>query len=175
MEILIPAERIQARVGELARHIAADYRDRPVTIVGVLTGSLIFLADLVRQLDLPLRIGLLQASSYRGTTTTAGQLKINRELRPDLAGRDVLILDDILDTGQTLHHLLQHLHALGAASVHSAVLLRKQGRQQFDVPVDYVGFDIPDHFVVGYGLDFNDEYRQLPYIAVLPPERYAAS
>jgi hypoxanthine phosphoribosyltransferase len=169
MDILISAERLQERVGELAGQIAADYRERrPVTIVGVLTGSLMFLADLVRRLDLPLRIGLIQASSYRGATTTPGELHIQPELQPEVRGRHVLLLDDILDTGQTLVHLTRHLHTLGAASVRVAVLLRKQGRQIMPLEPDYCGFDIPNAFVVGYGLDFNDEYRHLPYVAVLP-------
>lgn len=167
MQILIPAERIQQRVGELGRQIAADYQGRPVTIVGVLTGSLIFLADLIRRLDLPLRVGLIQASSYRGATTTPGELRIQPELTPDVSGRHVLLLDDILDTGQTLGRLVGHLHDLGAASVRVAVLLRKRGRQQVPLEPDYCGFDIPDAFVVGYGLDYNDEYRHLPYVAVL--------
>jgi hypoxanthine phosphoribosyltransferase len=168
MQILIPAERIQQRVAELARQIADDYHGRPVTIVGVLTGSLIFLADLIRHLDLSLRVGLIQASSYRGAVTSPGELHVQPELTPDVNGRHVLLLDDILDTGQTLGHLVRHLHGLGAASVRVAVLLRKQGRQQVPLEPDYCGFDIPDAFVVGYGLDFNDEYRHLPYIAVLP-------
>ena len=168
MEILISAERIQQRVAELAQQIAADYQGRPVTIVGVLTGCLMFLADLVRRLDLPLRIDLIQASSYRGPTTTAGELRIQPELVPDVSGRHVLLLDDILDTGQTLAYLVKHLQILGATSVKTAVLLRKTDRQQLPVEPDYCGFDIPDQFVVGYGLDFNDEYRHLPHIAVLP-------
>jgi hypoxanthine phosphoribosyltransferase len=168
MEILIPAEQIQQRVAEMALRIARDYHDRPVTIVGVLTGCLMFLADLVRHLDLPLRIGLIQASSYRGETTTPGELHVHPELLPDLRGRHVLLLDDILDTGQTLAHLVERLHGLAPASVGVAVLLRKRGRQQVPIEPDYCGFDIPDAFVVGYGLDYNDEYRHLPYIAVLP-------
>jgi hypoxanthine phosphoribosyltransferase len=168
VEILITAERIQKRVDEMARQIARDYQDRPVTIVGVLTGCLMFLADLVRRLDLPLRIGLIQASSYRGAVTSAGQLHVQPELMPDFTGRHVLLIDDILDTGQTLRYLVDHLHTLDLASVRVAVLLRKQGRQKVPIEPDYCGFDIPDAFVVGYGLDFNDEYRQLPYIAVLP-------
>jgi hypoxanthine phosphoribosyltransferase len=170
MDILISAERIQQRVGELARQIAADYHGRPVTIVGVLTGCLMFLADLVRHLDLALRIDLIQASSYRGAVTTPGALRIQPELVPDVSGRHVLLLDDILDTGQTLAYLVKHLESLGAASVKVAVLLRKTGRQQVPVQPDYCGFDIPDAFVVGYGLDFNDEYRHLPHIAVLPTQ-----
>lgn len=167
MKILLSAEDIQRRVADLARQIAEDYRGQSVTIVGVLTGCLMFLADLVRHLDLPLRIGLLQASSYRGATTMPGALRIQLELLPDLRGRHVLLLDDILDTGQTLAYLRQHLQTLGVASLRIAVLLRKQGRQQVPVDVDYRGFDIPDAFVVGYGLDYNDEYRNLPYIAML--------
>src|SRR5262249_30657668 len=130
MDVLIPAERIQERVEELARQIAADYQGRPLTIVGVLTGSLMFLADLVRRLDLQLRIAFVEASSYRGATTTAGRLRVQPELLPDLRGRHVLLLDDILDTGQTLRQLTEHLQSLGVASLRIAVLLRKGGRQQ---------------------------------------------
>ena len=168
MQVLIPAERIQQRVAEMAREIARDFHDKPVTIVGVLTGCLMFLADLVRHLDLRLRIGLIQASSYRGPVTTPGELHIQPELLPDVRGRHVLLLDDILDTGQTLTHLVKHLRSLEAASVHVGVLLRKRERQQVALEPDYCGFDIPDVFVVGYGLDFNDEYRHLPYVGVLP-------
>jgi hypoxanthine phosphoribosyltransferase len=169
MEVLIPAERIQQRVAELARQIAADYQQRqPVTIIGVLTGSLMFLADLVRHLDLPLRLGFIQASSYRGATTSAGQLRVTPELLPDVRGRHVLLLDDILDTGQTLHHLVNHLNSLDVASVRTAVLLRKHGRQSVAFEPDYCGFDIPNAFVIGYGLDYNDEYRHLPFVGVLP-------
>jgi hypoxanthine phosphoribosyltransferase len=173
LPILLTTNQIQTRLSELAEQLRHEYHGRPLTIVGVLTGSLMFLADLVRRLDLPLRIGLIQATSYRGAATTPGRLHINPELQPDLRGRHVLLLDDILDTGQTLSHLVRHLRGLGAASVKIAVLLRKQGRQVHEVAVDYIGFDIPDEFVVGYGLDYNDEYRQLPYIAVLPREVYA--
>jgi hypoxanthine phosphoribosyltransferase len=167
MDILIPADHIQKRVAELARQIADDYRDKPVTIVGVLTGCLMFLADLVRHLDLPLRIGLIQASSYRGATTTPGQLHVQPELVPDVRDRHVLLLDDILDTGQTLRYVVDHLNGLGVQSLKVAVLLRKRGRQKVPLEPDYCCFDIPDAFVVGYGLDYNDEYRNLPYVAVL--------
>jgi hypoxanthine phosphoribosyltransferase len=171
MQILLPADKIQQRVSELARQIAADYRGQPVTIVGVLTGSLMFLADLVRQLDLHLRIDFIQATSYRGATTTAGELHIHPGLAPDVRGRHVLLLDDILDTGHTLVRVRSHLNGLGAESLRIAVLLRKRGRQEVPVEPDYCGFEIPNHFVVGYGLDYNDEYRHLPYIGVLPEEQ----
>jgi hypoxanthine phosphoribosyltransferase len=167
MEMLISAERIQERVLGLAREIAADYRGTPLTIVGVLTGSLIFLADLVRRLDLPLRIAFIQTSSYRGAATEPGRLRVQPDLLPDLRGRHVLLLDDILDTGQTLGHLTEHLRGLGIASLRVAVLLRKRGRQQVPLEINYCGFDIPNQFVVGYGLDYDDEYRHLPYVAVL--------
>jgi hypoxanthine phosphoribosyltransferase len=170
MRVLITAERIQERVGELARIIGPGYRDRPLTIVGVLTGSVMFLADLVRRLDIPLRIGLIQASSYRGPTTTPGPLYLGADRLADVRDRHVLLLDDILDTGQTLKTLVHHLHEQGALSVKVCVLLRKQGRQIHPVAVDFVGFDIPDEFVVGYGLDYNDEYRHLPHVAVLPKD-----
>jgi hypoxanthine phosphoribosyltransferase len=174
MKTLLAAEQIQERVAQLAEQIARDYHGRPMTIVGVLTGCLMFLADLVRHLDLSLRIGLIQASSYRGAATAPGALHIQPELLPDLRGRHVLLLDDILDTGQTLAHLHRHLGGLEAVSLRTAVLLRKRGRQRVPFEPDYCGFDIPDAFVVGYGLDYNDEYRHLPYIAVLPEAGGAA-
>jgi hypoxanthine phosphoribosyltransferase len=168
MRVLISAEQIEQRVNELAREIAAAYQPHePVTIVGVLTGCLVFLADLIRRLDLPLRITLIQASSYRGATTTPGELKILPEMLPDLKGRHVLLLDDILDTGQTISKLADKLRELGPHSVRVAVLLRKLGRQQVPFEPDFCGFQIPDEFVIGYGLDFNDEYRHLPFIGVL--------
>jgi hypoxanthine phosphoribosyltransferase len=168
MKVLISAESIHQRVGELGQQIAADYHGKELTIVGVLTGSLIFLADLVRTLQLPVRIGLIQASSYRGQTTTSGELRISPELSPDIGGRHVLLLDDILDTGQTLNRLVQHFSAYEPASLKVAVLVRKIGRQTVPFEPDYCGFPIPDVFVVGYGLDYNDEYRHLPFIAELP-------
>jgi hypoxanthine phosphoribosyltransferase len=171
VQVLIGADRIRERVAELARQIAADFAGRPVTVVGVLTGSLIFLADLVRGLDMPVKIGLIQASSYRGPSTTPGPLRVQPELVPDVRGRDVLLIDDILDTGRTLSHLVRHLRSLEVASLRIAVLLRKQGRQELPVNPDYCGFEIPNAFVVGYGLDFNDEFRHLPYLAILPEGR----
>lgn len=168
MEILIAAEAIDRRVRELAEQISGDYRGQPLTIIGVLTGSLMFVADLVRHLDIPVRIGFIQASSYRGATTTPGKLHVSPELIPDVRDRDILLMDDILDTGQTLAYLVRHIKGLGAASLRVAVLLRKQGRQKVTLEPDYCGFEIPDAFVIGYGLDYNDEHRQLPYVAVLP-------
>jgi hypoxanthine phosphoribosyltransferase len=168
MDVLIPAERIHARVGELAAEIARAYDGKPVTVVGILTGCLIFTADLIRRIDLPLRVAFVTASSYRGETTVSGKLEIRDELLPDIAGRHILLLDDILDTGKTLTRVVAHLIDRGAASVKVGVLLRKIGRQEVPFEPDFVGFTIPDKFVIGYGLDFNDEYRHLPFIGVLP-------
>jgi hypoxanthine phosphoribosyltransferase len=168
MEILIAEDQIRARVAELGRRIEADYHGKSLTIVAVLTGSLVFLADLIRVVRLPHRIGLIQASSYRGTATTPGTLVLNETLAPDVAGRDVLLLDDILDTGRTLAALVAHLQDRHARTVRTAVLLRKRGRQEVPFEPDYCGFEIPNRFVVGYGLDFDDDYRHLPYVGALP-------
>ncbi len=151
VEPLINESQIRDRLHILGRQIENDYRDKPLTIVAVLTGSLIALADLVRQIRIPLRIALVQASSYRGATTSATTLVLNEAFAPDVAGRDVLLLDDILDTGQTLSALVAHLKDRGSASVRTAVLLRKVGRQIVPIEPDYCGFTIPDAFVVGYG------------------------
>src|SRR5436190_1907881 len=151
MHVLIAEDRIRQRVDELAAEVAAAYAGQPLTIVGVLTGCLVFLADLIRRLDLPLRITLIQASSYRGATTTAGELRIAPEMLPDLKGRHVLLLDDILDTGQTISKLADKLRELNPRTFRVAVLLRKLGRQQVPFEPDFCGFEIPDAFVIGYG------------------------
>lgn len=171
MEVLIPAEKIRERIGGLADEIVQAYDGRPVTVVGILTGCLVFLADLIRRIDLPLKVAFITASSYPGQTTTAGKLVLRDELLPDLTGRHILLLDDILDSGKTLTRVVAHLVDRGAASVKVAVLLRKIGRQEVPFEPDFVGFAIPDRFVVGYGLDYNDEYRHLPYVGVLPAEK----
>ncbi len=170
MEALIDAQRIEKRVVEMAGEIAQAYDGRPVTVVGILTGCLIFMADLIRRIDLPLRVAFLTASSYRGQTISPGKLHIRDELLPDIAGRDILLLDDILDTGKTLTRVVSHLLDRGAESVKVGVLLRKLGRQEVPFEPDFIGFSIPDKFVIGYGLDYNDEYRHLPYIGVLPTD-----
>ena len=166
MDVLITAEQIRIRVDELAAEIRAVYRDKPFTVVGILTGSLVFLADLIRRIDLPHQIGLLQASSYRKTATSPGELIIRDELLPDVRGRHLLLLDDILDTGQTITRLVDHLKAQGAATVRTCVLLRKRDRQRVPFEPDFCGFPIPDRFVIGYGLDYNEKYRNLADIVV---------
>ncbi|WP_231734139.1 hypoxanthine phosphoribosyltransferase [Calycomorphotria hydatis] len=167
MKTLHSPEEIQLRVAEIGRQVAADYDGKPLTLLGVLTGSLVFLADLMRQISLPHRVGLVQASSYRGQVTTPGDLTINDSLLPDLKGRDVLLVDDIFDTGRTLDALIRRIEQEEPKSIRSAVLLWKTARREIDRTPDYCGFEIPDEFVVGYGLDYNDEYRHLPFVGVL--------
>lgn len=168
MRVLVSAEQIQASIDRLAAEIREREGSRPLTVIAVLTGSIIFLADLIRKLDMPLRVGVLQARSYLGTER--GSLSINAEMLPEVAGRDVLVIDDIFDTGHTLVQVLAKLKDFGPKSVSTAVLVLKQGKQQVSMRPDYVGFEIPDVFVVGYGLDYNDAYRNLPFLAALEPE-----
>ncbi|MCA9248471.1 MAG: hypoxanthine phosphoribosyltransferase [Planctomycetales bacterium] len=167
MKILLSEAELHDGVKQLADEISAVYEGRPLTIVGVLTGSVVLLADLIRLVDLPLRVGVVQASSYRGATTVRGELVINAEMMPDIAGRDVLLIDDIFDTGHTLVRVVAEMQKLGPASIRTVVLLRKEGRQEVAMEPDFVGFRIPDEFVVGYGLDYEDHYRNLPYLAAL--------
>ncbi|MGY8748847.1 MAG: hypoxanthine phosphoribosyltransferase [Pirellulales bacterium] len=168
MKTLLNQDELEAGVERLAREINETYGKRPLTIVGVLTGSFILMADLIRKLKMPLRVGVVQTSSYQGTER--GDLSINSEMMLDIAGRDVVLIDDIFDTGNTLAEVTQLMQSLGPSSLKSAVLLLKTGRQEVDWVPEFVAFDIPDEFVVGYGLDFNDEYRNLPFLACLEPE-----
>lgn len=167
MRILHSEEELRAGVHKMAGEIRDTYGDTPLTIVSVLTGSIVLLADLIRELEMPIRVGVIEASSYGGATTTRGELTINAELLLDIKGRHVLLVDDIFDTGHTLVKVLDKMQELGPASLRSAVLLRKHGRQEVDALPDFVAFDIPDEFVVGYGLDYDDHYRNLPHLAVM--------
>jgi hypoxanthine phosphoribosyltransferase len=151
----------------MAQTLGRHYEGRTVSIIGVLTGCVMIVADLVRRMDIPVRIGFIRASSYRGNATAPGPLEINADLLPDIGGRDVLLVDDIFDTGHTMRAIVDQLHSLGASSIRSLVLLRKQGRKEVDMEPDHVVFEIPNAFVVGYGLDYQDAYRHLPYVAVL--------
>jgi hypoxanthine phosphoribosyltransferase len=168
MKVVITAAQIQSAVAQLAEEIRQREQGQPLTVIAILTGSLVFLADLIRKLDLPLRVGVVQTSSYRGTQR--GALTINSDMMPDIAGRDVLLIDDIFDTGHTLAEVISLFEKFGPRSIRSAVLLLKKGKQEVTLRPDYVAFEIPDEFVVGYGLDYNDEYRNLPYVAVLEPQ-----
>jgi len=174
MKILLNEEQLREGIGRLAHEIAQHYGDRPLTMVGVMIGSVVLLADLIRLLDMPLRVELLQARSNRRNSTRPGPLVLDLSLlSTDVRGRDVLLVDDIFDTGHTLWELVSQLDELEPASIRTAVLLRKQGRCEVSIQPDFVAFDIPDRFVVGYGLDYNDSYRNLPYIAAMDPEEIA--
>lgn len=175
MKPILTAEQLEEGVNRLASEVADFYADRPLTIVGVLTGSIVLLADLIRRIDKSLRVGLVQASSYRGATTESGELSLNMDLLPDVQGRHVLLVDDIFDTGKTLVALMDQLRKFQPASVRSLVLLRKHGRKAVSSEPDHVGFEIPNAFVVGYGLDYHDAYRNLPYLAVLEEHEIAAA
>jgi hypoxanthine phosphoribosyltransferase len=173
MKVLLSKDQLHEGVSRLADQITDCYRDQQLTIIGVLTGSIVLLADLIRMIEVPLRVGVLQASSYRGATTTRGELVINAGLMLDVRGRDVLLVDDIFDTGHTLERVVEKMQDFAPASLRSAVLLRKKARQEVAYEPDFVGFDIPDEFVVGYGLDYEDMHRNLPYLAALEPRDLA--
>jgi hypoxanthine phosphoribosyltransferase len=168
MHVLLSPDQIQASVDKLATEIRERESGRPLTVIAVMTGSIIFLADLIRKLDMPLRVGVIQARSYLGTER--GTLSVNADMLPDVKGRDVLVVDDIFDTGHTLVEVLAFLRDLGARSIRTAVLVLKKGKQRVELRPDYIGFEIPDVFVVGYGLDYNDAYRNLPFLAALEPQ-----
>ena len=166
MKTILSEETLIEGVRQLADQVNQDFRDRPLTVVGVMTGCIVLLSDMIRQLNMPLRVGVVQASSYRDSTH-AGQLVVNSKLMLDISNRDVLVLDDIFDTGKTMVELLSTMKHLGPKSIKTGVLLLKKGQQQVDYRPDYVAFEIPNEFVVGYGLDYRDEYRNLPYLAAL--------
>jgi hypoxanthine phosphoribosyltransferase len=172
--ILIPQGRIAARVGELARQITADLASPEsavaageITIIPIMTGAMIFAADLIRQIPIALRIGLLTVSSYPGKSITSQGPMVLREQLGDVAGRRLLVVDDVLDSGRTIGAVVPMLQSLGAATVRSCVLLRKDRPDARAMPIDYVGFEIPDVFIVGYGLDYDNYYRNLPDIVTL--------
>jgi hypoxanthine phosphoribosyltransferase len=170
MKTLLHKEQLHDGVARMAQDIERSYEGRQLTIVGVLTGSVVLMADLIRHIDQPMRVGVIQASSYRGATTERGELVINSELMIDVTGRDVLLVDDIFDTGHTLEKVIAKMRDFEPNSIRSAVLLRKEGRQEVDYEPDFTAFTIPDEFVVGYGLDYEDMYRNLPYLAALEQE-----
>jgi hypoxanthine phosphoribosyltransferase len=169
LKILLTEAELHSGVERLANELSRHYGDEPLTIIGVLTGSVVLLADLIRLLRMPLRVGVVQCRSYRGKATTPGALTVSADLLPDVRGHRVVLVDDIFDTGQTLEQLLVQFDEMAPRTLQSAVLLRKRGRQRVAVEPDYVGFEIPDEFVVGYGLDYHDAYRNLPYVAALEP------
>src|SRR5512139_1178516 len=158
---LLTAEQIQNKVSELANRISRDYSDKELVAVGILKGSFMFFSDLVRLLRVPLRIDFLMASSYVRTTTT-GEVRVHCDLREDVSDRHVLLVDDIIDTGVSLNFVRERILSRSPASLRTCILLDKKERRVVDVPVEYIGFEIPDKFVVGYGLDYDNRYRNLP-------------
>lgn len=171
-EILIDQAAIAAKVKELGTRIATDYHGKDLVLVSILKGALPFLADLMRQIPLPLSLDFLEVSSYGRETESSGVVRILKDLANPIEGRHVLVVEDILDTGHTLRYVLDHLRAQRPASLRLCTLLDKPARRVLDVSVHYRGFEIPDKFVVGYGLDYGGIYRNLPFICVLRPEVY---
>jgi len=172
-EVLLSEEQIAAKVAEMGARISADYEGRELTLVSVLKGSLPFMADLMRRISLPLRIDLMEVSSYGGTATeSSGLVRILKDLSAPIEGRDVLLVEDIIDTGLTLNYLMRYLRGKNPRSIKICTLLDKPARRLVEIPLDYVGFEIPDAFVVGYGLDFGEVYRNLRFVGVLRPEAY---
>ncbi|MGH2383710.1 MAG: hypoxanthine phosphoribosyltransferase [Candidatus Limnocylindria bacterium] len=170
-EILLDSQTVATRVAELGAQLSADYAGRDPVLVSVLKGALVFLADLMRAMDLPSSIDLMEVSSYAGTETS-GQVRILKDLSKPIEGRDVIVVEDIIDTGLTLNYLLGYLADRQPASIKVCCLLDKPARRLADMPIDYIGFTIPDRFVIGYGLDYDERYRNLPYIGVLKPSVY---
>jgi hypoxanthine phosphoribosyltransferase len=173
MYTLLSAQQLAAGIERLASEVRRDATDTPLTVIGVLTGSIMVVADLIRRLEGPVLLAMVRASSYRGTATSPGRLDLRLDLLPDLTGQDVLVVDDIFDSGRTMQALMGELKMRGAGRVRSLVLLRKKGRAQVVMQPDFIGFDIPDAFVVGYGLDFDGLWRHLPSIAVLEADDIA--
>jgi len=172
-EILISQEEIIAKIKELGQQISKDYsQEQELIVVGILKGAIIFLSDLVREINLPIALDFMAVSSYGTGTESSGAVRILKDLERDVENKHVLIVEDIVDTGLTLKYLLDNLHARKPASVKTCTMLDKPSRRLVDVTVNYNGFSIPDKFVVGYGLDYGENYRNLPYIAVLKPETY---
>ena len=171
-EVYFTEEQLHEKVAELGARITEDYRDKNPLIVSVLKGSYVFMADLTRAIDTPCNVDFMVVSSYGKGTKTSGEVQIIKDIAQPIDGRDLLIVEDILDSGVTLHYLMQILAARGANSIRLCTLLSKPERRKINVDVDYLGFEILDEFVVGYGLDYAEKYRNLPYIGVLKPYVY---
>jgi hypoxanthine phosphoribosyltransferase len=166
---LISQAEIAAAVQKLGRHLTDLYRGRDLTVLGILTGSIVLVTDLMREISIPHQLGLIQASSYRGMATVPGELRINLDFLPDIQDRDVLLVDDIFDTGRTISAVTRQLDPHAPRSIRTAVLLWKSSRRAVEATPDFYCFDIPDEFVVGYGLDYDNQFRHLPYIGVMEP------
>ncbi len=172
LKILISEEEIEKRVKELGRQISDDYAGKSLVVVSVLKGSVMFMADLLRALDIHTEIDFMVVSSYGSGVVSTGAVKMLKDIFLPIEGRDVLIVEDILDTGKTLHYIKDYLGARKPNSIRICTLLDKPERREADIVADYVGFNVPDEFVIGYGLDYDEHYRNLPFIGVLKPEVY---
>ncbi len=168
-DVLIDQETLQRRIAALGEEISADYTGRDLLLVGVLKGAVFFMADLMRGLSIPCEIDFMAISSYGDSTDSSGVVRILKDLDINIEGRDVLVVEDIIDSGLTLSYLMRNLEAREPASLEICALLTKPERREIEVPVRYVGFEIPNRFVIGYGLDFGERYRNLPYVGVLDP------
>ena len=169
-EILIEEDALQERVAALGEELSADYARRDLLLIGVLKGAVFFMADLMRHITVPCEVDFMAISSYGASTDSSGVVRILKDLDINIEGRHVLVVEDIIDSGLTLSYLMRNLEARGPASLEICALLTKPDRREMDVPVRYIGFEIPDRFVIGYGLDFAERYRNLPYVAVLSDE-----
>jgi hypoxanthine phosphoribosyltransferase len=172
-EIIVAAEELQKRVAELGAQITSDYGGRELFFMGVLKGAVFFVADLMRQIDLPCEVDFMAVSSYGSFTESSGVVRILKDLDVPIEGRDVVIVEDIVDSGLTLGYLLRSLRSRNPRSLEVCALLVKPQRRKVELPIRYVGFEIPDRYVVGYGLDFEQRYRNLPYVAALADDRQA--
>jgi hypoxanthine phosphoribosyltransferase len=166
-EILVQADELQHRIKEMAAEVSRDYKGRDLLLIGVLKGAVFFLADLMRELDIPCEVDFMAVSSYGSSTDSSGVVRILKDLDAPLEGRNVLIVEDIVDSGLTLQYLMRTLQARNPASIEVCALLTKPERRKVDTPARYVGFEIPDKFAIGYGLDYAERYRNLPYVATL--------
>ncbi len=169
VEVLIERDVLQRRIAELGEEISTDYTGRDLLLIGVLKGAVFFMADLMRNLTIPCEIDFMAISSYGDSTDSSGVVRILKDLDINIEGRDVLIVEDIIDSGLTLSYLMRNLEAREPASLEICSLLTKPDRREAEVPVRYIGFEIPNRFVIGYGLDFAERYRNLPYVGVLDP------
>lgn len=172
-KVLVSEEEINEKVKELGKKISKDYKDKDLLLVGILKGAVIFMSDLARNIDIPVKMDFMAVSSYGRTAVSTGEVRIIKDLDFSVENKDILIIEDIIDTGYTLSYLTDNLMKRGANSVKVCTLLDKPERRKVDVPVDYLGFDIPDEFVVGYGLDYAEQGRNLPYVAALKEEAYS--
>lgn len=172
LQVLLTEEQLKAKCAEMGAQITKDYQGKNLLLVTVLKGAVVYLADLMRCIDLPCAIDFMVVSSYGSGVKTSGVVKIVKDLDQDLSGKDILIVEDILDSGMTLSYLKGLLQGSNPASIRIATLLDKPSRRKVDLQADYVGYEVPDEFVVGYGLDYDERYRNLPYVGILKPEVY---